>query len=221
LAGQPSNDELFAAAIKDSPSVLSVALGESGSTTFQAKAGFAFGGDDPRPFLHEFKGASHNLSELEDAAQGIGAFNWVADRDQIVRRVALMFRLNDAFVPALSTEALRVAQGASTYLLKASNASGETAFGQATGLNHIRIGDIEIPTAEGGGIYLKFRHFDKAAYIPAWKVASRLCLGAGGICNSRLRGNARFRFAAGLSYGLCSHRVSHHRSNPDRRMGRL
>src|SRR5215510_3116900 len=33
-AGQPSNDELFATALKDSPSVLSVALGEGGSTTF-------------------------------------------------------------------------------------------------------------------------------------------------------------------------------------------
>ena len=170
LAGQPSNDELFAAALKDSPSVLSVALGEGASTTFQAKAGFAFGGDDPRPFLLEFKGATHNLPELENAARGIGAFNWQADRDQIVRRVALMFRLNETFVPALATEALRVAQGASTYLLKASNASGETAFGQSTGLNHIRIGDVEVPTDGGGGIYLKFRHFDKAAYIPAWKV---------------------------------------------------
>jgi adenylate cyclase len=170
LAGQPSNDELLAAALKESPSVLSVALGEGGSTTFQAKAGFAFGGDDPRPFLLEFKGATHNLPELENAAQGIGAFNWLADRDQIVRRVALMFRLNEDFVPSLSTEALRVAQGATTYLLKASNASGETAFGESTGLNHIRIGDVEIPTDAGGGIYLKFRHFDKAAYIPAWKV---------------------------------------------------
>src|SRR5215469_5587787 len=170
LAGQPSNDELFAAALKDSPSVLSVALGEGASTTFQAKAGFAFGGDDPRPFLLEFKGASQNLPELENAARGIGAFNWLADRDQIVRRVALMFRLNEIFVPSLATEALRVAQGATTYLLKASNASGETAFGQSTGLNHIRIGDVEVPTDGGGGIYLKFRHFDKAAYIPAWKV---------------------------------------------------
>src|SRR5215475_8849202 len=170
LAGQPSNDELFAAALKDSPSVLSVALGEEGSTTFEAKAGFAFGGDDPRPFLLEFKGATHNLPEFETAARGIGAFNWLADRDQIVRRVALMFRLNENFVPALSAEALRVAQGASTYLLKASNASGETAFGQSTGLNHIRIGDVEIPTDAGGGVYLKFRHFNKAAYIPAWKV---------------------------------------------------
>src|SRR5262249_23204904 len=69
LAGQRINDELLAAELKESPSVLSVALGEGGSTTFQAKAGFAFGGDDPRPFLLEFKGATHNLPELENAAQ--------------------------------------------------------------------------------------------------------------------------------------------------------
>src|SRR5262249_57801271 len=152
---QPSNDELFAAALKDSPSVLSVALGEEGSTTFEAKAGFAFGGDDPRPFLLEFKGATRNLPEFETAARGIGAFNWVADRDQIVRRVALMFRLDQTFVPSLAAEALRVAQGANTYVLKASNASGETAFGQSTGLNHMRIGDVEIPTDAGGDVYLK------------------------------------------------------------------
>jgi adenylate cyclase len=170
LAGQPSNDRLFAAALKETPSVLSVALGDGASAAFQPKAGFAFGGDDPRPFLLPFKGATRNLPELENSARGIGAFNWVADRDQIVRRVALMFRLGEAFVPSLAAEALRVAQGATTYVLKASNASGETAFGQSTGLNHVRIGDLEVPTDAGGGVHLKFRHFDKAAYIPAWKV---------------------------------------------------
>ena len=40
----------------------------------------------------------------------------------------------------------------------------------ATGLNHIRIGEVEVPTDGAGGVYLKFRHFTKAAYIPAWKV---------------------------------------------------
>ena len=94
MAGRPSNDELFAAALKDTPSVLSVALGEGPNTTLPAKAGFAFGGDDPRPFLLGFNGVTRNLPEFDDAARGIGAFNWVADRDQIVRRVALMFRLN-------------------------------------------------------------------------------------------------------------------------------
>jgi adenylate cyclase len=170
VAGRPSNDELFTTALQDTPSVLSIALGEGANTTLPAKAGFAYGGDDPRPFLLGFSGATRNLPQFEDAARGIGAFNWVADRDQIVRRVSLMFRLNDSFVPSLAAEALRVAQDASTYVLKASNASGETAFGQATGLNHIRIGDVEVPTDGAGGVYLKFRHFNKAAYIPAWKV---------------------------------------------------
>ena len=95
LAGQPSNDQLLAETLKDKPKgAPSIALGEGTSTEFQAKAGFAFGGDDPRPFLMLFKGSSQNLPELQTAAHGIGAFNWVADRDQIVRRVALMFRLN-------------------------------------------------------------------------------------------------------------------------------
>jgi adenylate cyclase len=169
-AGQPSNDELFAEALKETPSVLSIALGDGASTTLQPKAGFVFGGDDPRPFLLAFNEASENLPELQEAAHGIGAFNWVADRDQIVRRVALMFRLNENFVPSLAAEALRVAQGASTYVLKASNANSETAFGQSTGLNHIKIGDIVVPTDDAGGVYLKFRHFNKATYIPAWKV---------------------------------------------------
>ena len=61
MAGKPSNDEQFAAALKDTPSVLSVALGEGANTTLQAKAGFAYGGDDPRPFLLGFNGVSRNL----------------------------------------------------------------------------------------------------------------------------------------------------------------
>src|SRR5215470_4558623 len=170
MAGRPSNDQQFADEIRQTPTVLSTVLGQGTATTLPAKAGYVFGGDDPGPFLQDFDAATPNLPPFEDAAHGIGAFNWVADRDQIVRRVSLMFRLNDAFVPSLAAEALRVAQGASTYLLKASNASGETAFGQSTGLNHIRIGDIIVPTDSGGGVYLKFRHFDKAQYIPAWKV---------------------------------------------------
>src|SRR5262245_49627255 len=170
IAARPSNDALFADALKDAPSVLAVVLGEGASTTVPAKAGFAFAGDDPRQFLQGFNGATRNLAELEDAARGLGAFNCVADRDQIVRRISLMFRLGQAFVPSLAAETLRIAQGANTYVMKASNASGETAFGQATGLNHIRIGDVEIPTDAGGGVYLKFRHFNNKAYIPAWKV---------------------------------------------------
>src|SRR5262249_43617227 len=170
MTGRPSNDQQLADEIKQTPTVLSIVLGRGPATRLQAKPGFVFGGDDPRPFLQAYDVATPTLPQFEDAAHGIGAFNWVADRDQIVRRVALMFRLNDSFVPSLAAEALRVAQGATTYLLKASNASGETAFGESTGLNHIRIGDIIVPTDGAGGGFVKFRHYNKAGYISAWKV---------------------------------------------------
>ena len=169
-AGQPTNDQMFAIALKQTPSVLSVSLNQTGDAEFQAKAGFAVAGQDPRPFIPSFDGVTKNLPLLDDAARGIGAFNWTPDRDQIVRRVALIYRIGDTLVPSLAGETLRVAQGASTYILKASNASGETAFGQSTGLNHIRIGKVEVPTDASGAVYLKYRHFNQASYIPAWKV---------------------------------------------------
>jgi adenylate cyclase len=176
-AGQPSNDQAFADALKTTPSVLAMSLGEGPHSEFVPKAGFAIAGQDPRPFITAFSGASINLPALDAAASGIGAFNWMPDRDQIVRRVALIFRMNESLVPSLAAEALRVAQGASTYVLKASNASGETAFGQSTGLNHIRIGNVEVPTDESGAVYLHFRHFDGSRYIPAWKVLAGRCPG--------------------------------------------
>jgi adenylate cyclase len=170
IAEHPTNDQIFAEALKGSPSVLAAALGDGVGTTLPKKAGFATAGDDPRPFLVDFNVASRNLPEFEQAARGIGAYNWLADRDQIVRRIALMYRLGSELVPSIDAEALRVAQGASSYVIKAANASGETAFGQSTGLNHIRIGKVEVPTDGAGGIYLKFRQFDKSSYLPAWKV---------------------------------------------------
>jgi adenylate cyclase len=167
-----TNDQVFAAALKNSPSVLPVALGDGASITVPRKAGFASAGDDPRPFLEGFSVANGNLAEFDQAAHGLGAYNWSADRDQIVRRVALMYRLRSTLVPSLAAEALRVAQRASTYVVKSANANGETAFGASTGINHIRIGNIDVPTDGAGGVYFRFRHFDRSAYLPAWEVLS-------------------------------------------------
>src|SRR5262249_3197807 len=166
----PSNDQAFATALAAAPSVLATALLDNPTSIARPKAGFVVAGDDPSPLLVSFPGASANISVLEEAARGIGAISWIPDRDQIVRRVPLIYRVQDQYVPSLSAEALRVAQGATTYLLKASNASGETAFGQETGLNHIRIGNLEIPTDGQGAVFFRFRRFNKSIYIPAWKV---------------------------------------------------
>jgi adenylate cyclase len=170
IEGKDSHDAVLAKAIGESPTVLATALSTRPSPPPPPKAGFAIAGDDPRPFIPQFAGATRNLAEFEEAAAGIGSINWVPDRDQVVRRIPLVYRIGEQIVPTLTTEALRVVQNAGSYVLKASNASGETAFGQQTGLNHIRVGAIEIPTDADGGIWLHFRPTEEAAYIPAWKV---------------------------------------------------
>jgi len=184
IAGVPTNDQIFAETLARTPSVLGTTLtGGRESAPLRPKAGFAVAGDDPRPFMVPYTGATGNLEILSEAAKGIGALNWTPDRDQVLRRVALIYRMGDQYVPSLAAEALRIAQGASTFLLKSSNASGETAFGRTTGLNHIRIGNIDVPTDAQGAIWMKFRASTPESFIPAWKVI------AGDIADDEINGN--------------------------------
>ncbi|MGZ5864095.1 MAG: CHASE2 domain-containing protein [Xanthobacteraceae bacterium] len=172
-AGGVTNDQAFAQAMANAPVALGVVLNhQPGTAPFQPKAGFAVAGDDPKSRLPDFSGVDHNLPVLEAAAPGLGAVNWIPNRDQVVRRVPMYLRVGDTIVPSLAAEALRLAQGASTHILKSSNASGETAFGQNTGLNNARIGDVVFPLDRDGAVTLRFRPKNPAAFVPAWKVLS-------------------------------------------------
>ncbi len=167
----PSHDQIFSQAVARAPVVTGFVLthGE-GTRTPAAKATFATAGDDPKPFVPAFSGAIATLPQLEDAATGSGALNSTPEIDQVVRRVPLVFRLGDALYPSLAAEALRVAQGASTNIIKSSGASGETAFGEHTGINTIRIGAAEIPTDANGRLLLHYTPSMPERYIPAWRV---------------------------------------------------
>ena len=80
------------------------------------------------------------------ARPGNGALNSTPDVDQVLRRVPLVLALHDQLYPSLAAEALRVAQGARTNVVKSSGASGVLAFGEHTGVSMVRIGEFEIPT---------------------------------------------------------------------------
>jgi adenylate cyclase len=170
--GQPTNDAVFAEAIRQVPTVLAATLVNSPTGPPDFRWGFAVAGDDPKPFMRPFPGIASNLPILNEAAAGLGAINWFPERDQVVRRAPLILRLGDGFVPSLPMEALRVVQGASTYTLRGSNASGQTAYGRVTGLNAIRVGGAEIPSDPDGSMWLKFRASSPANFIPAWSVLS-------------------------------------------------
>jgi adenylate cyclase len=146
-----SHDALFASMLERYPTVLAASLhDEPRPGPFPTHAGFAVAGDDPAPFLRNFPGVTASLPALTEAAEGVGFINWLPDGDQVVRRVPLLLRHRDEITPSLSLEALRVTLGASTYVVRAANASASAAFGAHTGLNGVKVGPVEIPTdAEG------------------------------------------------------------------------
>jgi adenylate cyclase len=134
------------------------------------KAGLVTAGDDPRPYLVDFAGAVTSLPALEAAAAGNGALNFTPDQDGLVRRVPLLTRHGDTVYPTLGAEALRVAQGASTYVVKSSGASGVAGFGSHTGVSAIKIGAVAVPTDGNGRISVHYTRRVPERTVPAWQV---------------------------------------------------
>ncbi|MEM9224471.1 MAG: adenylate/guanylate cyclase domain-containing protein [Pseudomonadota bacterium] len=183
LEGAPRNDMVLASSLIAAPSVLGVALdrtpdeprpeepGLADAAFAASKAGFAFAGDNPSAFLPAYGSATPPLAVLSQAAEGLGALNWIPDRDRIVRTVPLIFQLGDGgFLPSLASETLRVAQGASTIVIRASNASGQSAWGEESGVNAVRIGELETATTASGAVQLHFAPTPVGRQIPAWWV---------------------------------------------------
>src|SRR5206468_2608983 len=89
---------------------------------------------------------------------------------QILRRVPLLLEMNDQLFPSLFAEALRVAQGAPTNLVKSSGASGVLSFGAKTGVETVRIGHFVVPTDAAGRMWVRFTPHEPQRFLSAWRV---------------------------------------------------
>ena len=158
----PDHDEVLASTLKRLPTVLGIMFDNSGDVRGRPnpKWSYAKQGDDPRQFIPSYSGVVKALDILSSSTSGLGSINSSLDSDGIIRRVPLFVRLNSGekfskeIFPTLSVEALRVAQRASTYLLRSSGASGDESFGENTGLQQIRVGRIKVPTSGSGQLWL-------------------------------------------------------------------
>lgn len=176
-AALPDHDARLTGALRQAPAVVGVVLNHSpGGAAIAARWGLAEAGDDPRQFLPLFHNAVTNLPEIDAAAAGIGCLNVDVDGDGVVRRLPLLAALAGPaggrfqVVPSLVAEAVRVGVGASTYIVRSSGASGQTAFGGRTGINHLRIGPLDVPTDRRGRIWLRDAGPMPERLIPAWRV---------------------------------------------------
>jgi adenylate cyclase len=172
LRALPDPDAVLAASIAQAPVVTGFALTQDpGGRTPLARHGVAQAGDDPRQFLLPYRGAVSNLPELEQAARGNGSFAIDHDPDGLIRRVPFLYRLGDDLYPSLAAEALRVALGASTYLIRSSGASGSISFGERSGILGVRLTpEVEVPTDAEGRLWLHFTEPQPWRYVPAWQV---------------------------------------------------
>jgi adenylate cyclase len=167
----PGNDALLAGALAGTRAVLAIVLSNDQSQArLAAKSGFASAGDDPKLFVHGFSGAIFNRPVLNKAAKGLGAVNWVPDRDQIIRRVPVIAQADGKLYPGLAAEMLRVAQGASTMIVRSSGASASQSFGAKTGIIAVRIGRFTVPTDARGQLLIRFTKSQKPRFIPAWRL---------------------------------------------------
>ncbi|MGE4659616.1 MAG: adenylate/guanylate cyclase domain-containing protein [Arenicellales bacterium] len=170
LLNRSGHDEQLAQALSRTNSVLGFALDdEIVGELPKLKAGLVRAGDPPDPFLPSFPGGISALPMLTEAAAGYGALSLLPDPDGLVRRASMLVSVSGAVLPTLDAEALRVAQAASTYIVKSTNASGEQSLGSHGGVVGVKIGALSVPTDHQGRIWI--RYSDKISEsIGAWQL---------------------------------------------------
>ncbi|MCY4503395.1 MAG: adenylate/guanylate cyclase domain-containing protein [Alphaproteobacteria bacterium] len=171
LAKLPDHDTILARVLS-APSSAPVVLGFSptrreGTGAPPIKFGFSFIGADPTPLLGRYDSAIGNLPLLELSARGLGSLTIRLDRDGTARRMALVTRIGDTIYPSLGLEALRVAQGASTLIVRTSGGGEASGGAFVTGL---KAGHIAVPTDSQGEIWLHYTEKTPERTVPAWKL---------------------------------------------------
>ncbi|MEO7504195.1 MAG: adenylate/guanylate cyclase domain-containing protein [Sphingomicrobium sp.] len=168
LARLPDNDALLAAAFAQAPVVDGFFLThDEGHRTIEPKAGFAVAGTPPTR-LTRFSDVIAPLPALELAATGNGFVSIAGDSDAIIRKAPLLARNGDTILPSLSLDALRVAQGAGSVVIKTSDSSGE--FGGAGDVVSVKVGQFEVPTTPAGELWMHYTVPVPARVVPAWKI---------------------------------------------------
>jgi len=204
LARLPDHDQVFAQTLKEASTVLGfAAIANRADQWPPVRSGLAFAGADPRTILRPMQGASTNLPLLNDAARGVGGISFNAgETSGVVRRIPMLFSNGTDVYPSLSVEALRVAFGANSVLVRSTGASGETHSGTAA-IVGLRVGEISIPLTARGELWLYFDRNREARYVSAADVLDPAMDAA---VRPKLEG--RIVFVGSSSVGLFDNRVT-------------
>jgi adenylate cyclase len=164
------HDKILAASFAKAPVVAGLVLSEGiFAAPPPAKGGFAFAGDNPAAYLPAYEGAVRNLPILDEAAPGLGVFSFPPAEDGVVRQIPLISRHGENLYPALSIESLRLAQGASGFIIRSTGASTEFDTGHS-GMTALKVGALEIPTGPDGRIWVYYSREPTSPVIPVHRL---------------------------------------------------
>lgn len=168
VAPLPDHDQALASALETRPAVLGFALSATPNKRRPIlKAGVVFAGTDPAVILPPFPGSVPPIPVLEGAASGIGSVSLSRnDTSGIVRRVPMLFTDGERTYPSLVVEALRVAQGASSIIVRSTGASGENNAG-VPALVELKVGEFRAPLTRDGEMWLRYDQDRPERYVSA------------------------------------------------------
>ena len=165
----PRNDALLAGSLHQGKVVLGVAAlnANEGGRPLHAirRAPVLEEGGDPRPDIPGYDGALQTMESIAREALGHGMITVNKERDDIVRRIPLVMRIDRELVPALSVEMIRQAIGRAPLVV----------VRDGWGVTGVRVGPKLVATGHDGRLWLHFtRHqpnrFVSAADVLAGKV---------------------------------------------------
>ncbi|OIQ88037.1 adenylate cyclase 1 [mine drainage metagenome] len=171
LEALPSNDAVFAAAIRRGRVVLGMAGLDKPRSAHPpappAVPGWGrFGTSDPLPWLairgSYYPAVLRNTPVLDAAAAGWGVVTPAPEADGVVRRVPVVVTDGRDLYPALSTELLRLGTASESFGIMTA----------ADGIHFIKLGHNKVETDSHGRVWLYARAHDPSLFIPARDVLS-------------------------------------------------
>lgn len=106
---------------------------------------------------YRFADGEWPLGALAVAASGIGGNVPNTERRNVTRKLTTLQNIGGALVASFAVETLRAAEGATEAVFS----------GGPGGLEHVEMGDLEIPVDADGAMWLRWGRFDNGRYVSA------------------------------------------------------
>jgi adenylate cyclase len=150
---RPENGS-FPAPLQSVPAVVPILLGVGGLVPHPVTPIAYRGSKAPFAAAPGFSIGAGPLEAIAVAAKGLGAPNLIADRDGVVRRMPLLFRLNNELVPSLAAEGARLAAGEKSLTFATDQDDLFAVHWGVTAIASLDIAGHTIPTDSDGGFWI-------------------------------------------------------------------